>query len=90
MQSFLEYYFTNSYFLRTKSNDFASSEFHLESVFLEEKRIGIQRMLVKFCIKNEIIDFEFRYSQKSLFPHHAVITFQVAGHVLYAVEKELQ
>lgn len=40
MQSFLEYYITNSYFLLTKSNDFASSELQLERVFLEEKRIG--------------------------------------------------
>lgn len=90
MHSFFEYYFTNSYFLRTKSNDFASSEFHLESVFLEEKRIGIQRMLFKFFIKNEIIEFEFRSSQKSLFPHHTVITFQVASHVLDAIQEKLQ
>jgi hypothetical protein len=40
MQNFLEYYFTNSNLLLTKSYDFASSEFQLESVFLEEKPIG--------------------------------------------------
>jgi hypothetical protein len=90
MHIFLEYYFTNSYFLLTKSIDFASSKFHLERVFIEEKPIGQYGMLVKFFIKNEIIDFEFRPSQKSLFPHRTVITFQIASHVLDAVEKKLQ
>lgn len=40
MQSFLEYYFTNSYSFLTKPRDFASSEFQLERVFLEENPIG--------------------------------------------------
>jgi hypothetical protein len=90
MQSFLEYYFTNSYFLLTKPNAFASSEFQLERIFLEEKPIGQYRILVKFFIKNEIIDFKFRTFQKYLFAHHAVITFQISGHVLDAIEKKLQ